>query len=95
MPLSMTAGSPIATAILRGAYLATGSGLITFLITWAATDDLKGPIIAGGVAALTALGFRGLGEGSFDTSRAANNDVRDSDVPVAAPDVQVIEPAKP
>jgi hypothetical protein len=95
MGLSMTGASPMTTAFMRSVYMAIGAGLVAFLPAWAATDDLKAPIISGALAALWALGFRGGVEGSFDTSRAANNDVRDSDVPVAAPDVQVIEPAKP
>jgi hypothetical protein len=91
----MTAGSPLAAAFLRGIYLAIGSFLFAFLPAWAVTEDIKGPLISGGLAALWALGFRGGFEGNFDTSRASNNDVRASDVPVAAPDVVVTEPAKP
>lgn len=76
----MTLGSPMTTAILRGLYTALGTGAITFLITWASVDEIKGPIIAGAVAALTALGFRAGGEGLYDTKRAARHDVRPGDV---------------
>jgi hypothetical protein len=93
--LSMTGGSPYATAFLRGLYMALGSGLVAFLPAWAVTDDLKAPIISGAMAALFALGFRGGFEGNFDNQRAETNDIRNSDVPVAAPDVTVTEPAKP
>lgn len=91
--LTLTAGSPLATAMLRGVYLALGSFAVAFLPAYAVTDDLKGPLIAGAMAALWALGFQG-GMGQFDANRAARNDIRDSDVPVAAPAVQVIEPPK-
>lgn len=91
--LSMTGASPIATAWLRALYQAIGQAMFVGLITWSQTDDTKTIVIAAGVAALTALGFRGLGEGAFDNGRAVNNDVRNSDVPVAAPLVTVIENA--
>ncbi len=90
--LSMTGGTPVITAWMRGAYQAIGQAALVALTTWATTDEPKTIIVAAGTAALLALGFRGLGEGAFDANRAANNDVRKSDVPVAAPDVQVIEP---
>ena len=94
MGLSMTGGSPQATAWLRAAYQAFGQAALVALTVWSQTDDVKTIIIAAGTAALIALGFRGKVEGSFDSGRAARNDVRDSDVPVAAPLVQVIEPPK-
>lgn len=90
--LSMTGGSPQVTAWLRAAYQAFGQAALVALLTWQATDDSKTIAIAAGTAALVALGFRGGFEGAFDNNRAVNNDVRSSDVPVAAPDVQVIEP---
>lgn len=93
MGLSMTGSSPQVTAWLRALYQAIGQAALVGLLTWATTDDLKTITIAAGVAALTALGFRGMVEGSFDAHRAQTNDVRASDVPVAAPNVQVIEPA--
>lgn len=80
MGFTMNAGGPLATAILRGLYQAMGSGAVVFLITWATTDELKGPLIAGGVAALAALGFRGGVEGTFDRKRNNAGDVRQSDV---------------
>lgn len=80
MGFTMNAGGPLATAILRGLYQAAGSGAAVFLITWASTDELKGPLIAGGVAALAALGFRGGVEGTFDRRRNDAGDVRQSDV---------------
>jgi hypothetical protein len=95
MPLSMTGASPQVTAWMRAAYWAFGTAALVALTTWATTDDVKTIVVSAGTSLLVALGFRGGVEGSFDSGRASNNDVRDSDVPVAAPDVQVIEPAKP
>lgn len=80
MKPTMNAGGPLATALMRSAYLAAGSGLLTFFITWGSTDALKGPIIAGCVSALSALGFRGMIEGNFDAARNKAGDVKQSDV---------------
>ena len=80
MGLTLNSGGPLQTAIIRSAYQAIGSGLLVFLITWGASDELKSPLIAAGVAALGALGFRGLFEGSFDQARDSAGDVKPSDV---------------
>ncbi len=80
MGLTMNSGGTLQTAILRSFYQALGSGASVFLITWATTDELKGPIIAGAVAALAALGFRGGIEGTFDKARNDAGKVRPSDV---------------
>lgn len=80
MKLAMTTDGALGTAFLRSAYLAAGMFLIAFLPAWAVTDDLKGPLIAGGMTALGALGFRGLGEGLFDKHRNATGDLRSADV---------------
>lgn len=69
--LSMNTGTTMGSAVLRSVYLALGSFAVAFLPAWAVTDELKGPIISGGLAALWALGFRGAVEGGFDTSRDA------------------------
>lgn len=66
-------------AIVRGAYNAIGTGAVTFLVLWASVG-LKAACIAGGIAALGALGFRGGGEGAVDSRRAAANEVKPSDV---------------
>lgn len=76
----MNAGSTFSTALVRSMYLAVGSGLTTFLITWATTDHLKAPVIAGCVSALAALGFRGGIEGLSDSSRDAKGEVKPGDV---------------
>ena len=76
----MNARTTMGTAILRGLYLAAGSGLLVFLATWATTDELKGPIVAGGISALSALGFRGGIEGKFDAGRDQAGRVLSSDV---------------
>lgn len=80
MNFTMNSGGALQTAILRGFYQALGSGTLVFLITWGTTDQLKGPIIGGCVAALGALGFRGGVEGSLDAQRQKNGDVKPSDV---------------
>ena len=67
----MSTGSTMGTAVLRSAYQAVGSGLAVWLITWGTTDDLRSSLIAGGIAALAALGFRGGFEGGFDANRDA------------------------
>lgn len=76
----MNTRTTLGTAILRGIYLALGTGGATFLVTWGATDNLKGASIAGGIAALSALGFRGGIEGKFDASRDQAGKVLSSDV---------------
>lgn len=76
----LTLNSPMATALLRGCYQAIGSFALVFLSTWATTDELKAPVIAGGIAALSALGFRAGVEGVADQRRQARGDVRPSDV---------------
>lgn len=76
----MNTGTTLSTAILRSVYLAIGSGLLTALGVWATTDEWKPVVIAGGIAALTALGFRGGAEGVFDANRAARLDQKPSDV---------------
>lgn len=75
----MNLSTPFGTAILRGAYTALGTGGMTFLVTYAAVDDLRGAIVAGGIAALGALGFR-AGEGRYDAKRQAAGDVKPGDV---------------
>ena len=76
----LNTGSTFGTAVLRGVYLAVGAGGLAFLGAWAATDDLKAPLSAGGIAALTALGFRSGVEGVVDAHRDATGKVLSSDV---------------
>jgi hypothetical protein len=78
------------SAIVRGLYLATGTGVSTALLIWATTNDLK-PIVIGGLgAALTVLGFRGGGEGFYDRNRAITGDMNAGDVAMASPKVEVV-----
>jgi len=58
------------SALLRGAYNAVGTFLVTWLGALAIGVDMRKAAIAGGLAALAVLGFRGGGEGTLDTSRA-------------------------
>ena len=81
----MNAQTTFGTALLRGVYLAVGTFLFGFLPAWASTDDLKGPIIAGGMSALFALGFRGVAEGRYDAGRAKRVDQRPADVGYVPP----------
>lgn len=76
----MNTSTALGTAILRSLYLAIGMFAVAFLPAFAVTDDLKGPLIAGGMSALGALGFRGLGEGIFDERRNAIGKTSSSDV---------------
>jgi hypothetical protein len=76
----MNAGSPLVAAIMRGAYIAIGSGLLTGLMAAQQGLDDRGAIIVGGISALLALGFRGGIEGAYDMHRDNTGDVRGSDV---------------
>lgn len=76
----LNAGSTLGTATLRGVYLAVGTFLVGFLPAWAVTDDLKGPLIAGGMSALFALGFRSGIEGLADSNRDNAGTVLPGDV---------------
>ena len=78
------------SAVIRGFYVAIGSGATAFLTTYATTDDMKSSLIVGGITALAALGFRGGGEGLYDTSRAASGNMNAGDVAVASPKVEVV-----
>lgn len=82
----MNTASTFGTALLRGIYLAIGSGVLTALLVWATTDEWKPVIIAGGVSALTALGFRAGGEGIYDARRAAAVNQKSSDVGYVPPE---------
>jgi hypothetical protein len=54
----MNFGNAVMTAaILRGLYVALGTGISTALLVWATTDDWKPVIIAGATSALAALGL--------------------------------------
>jgi hypothetical protein len=76
----MNRESTFGTALLRGFYLAVGSFLVVALPVWATTDEWKPIVIAGGMAALASLGFRGVAEGMYDANRAKNLDQKPSDV---------------
>lgn len=76
----MNLGSPMATAILRGAYTAVVVGLLAFLTAWQTTDQLKGPVTVGLISALSSLGVRGIGEGLYDQHRSAVGNVKPGDV---------------
>jgi hypothetical protein len=75
----MNLNGTLSTAILRGAYNAIGTGAFTFLVMWGAVS-LKAAAIAGGIAALGALGFRSGGEGVYDMRRQLAGEVKPSDV---------------
>ena len=81
----MNAQSTFGTALLRGIYTAIGTFLVGFLPAWAATDELKGPMIAGGLSALFVLGFRGGVEGRYDAGRSRNLDQKPGDVGFVPP----------
>jgi len=66
----LNTNAPLFIAILRGAYTAAGAGALMFLTVLSASSDMKVALIAGGIAALVALGFRGGVEGVIDQRRA-------------------------
>lgn len=68
------------TALLRGLYNAVGAGLVSFLMTYQVTRDWRDAGVVGAITALGALGFRGGFEGSLDSQRQKNGDVKPSDV---------------
>jgi hypothetical protein len=87
----MNFGNAVMTAaILRGLYVALGTGISTALLVWATTDDWKPVIIAGATSALAALGFRGGFEGVYDSNRASTGNMNAGDVAMASPKVEVV-----
>jgi hypothetical protein len=87
----MTIGNAVMTAaIMRGVYVALGTGISTALLVWATTDDWKPVIIAGATSALAALGFRGGFEGVYDSNRASTGNMNEGDVAMASPKVEVV-----
>jgi hypothetical protein len=67
-------------AFVRALILAICTGLLTALTTWQTSDDGKTIIIAAGTAAITAFLARWGVEGTYDTNRAKNGDVKPGDV---------------
>jgi len=63
-------------AIARALVIAVPTGILTALTTWATTDDLKTILIAGGTAATTTFLARVGLEGSFDTRRDRDEELR-------------------
>lgn len=77
----MTPKTPFQAAVIRGVYLAAGTGFLTFLLTYQSTQyDARASIVAGCIAGLSALGFRAMGEGMYDQRRADLGLARSSDV---------------
>jgi hypothetical protein len=72
-------------ALPQSVVLALGS----FFVLLPQTDDWKILLSSCGVAFLGPLGFRGVGEYMYDSSRAKNGTVLPSDVPVASDKVTV------
>jgi hypothetical protein len=83
-------GSVLQSAIIRGLYLAIGTGLSTALLVWATTDELKPILIAGITSGLAVLGFRGGAEGFYDRNRAIEGNMNAGDVAMASPKVEVV-----
>jgi len=67
-------------ALLRSLYQALGTFAATFFVMLQLGFDAEAAAIAGIVASLETLGFRGVVEGGYDARRAARGDVRRSDV---------------
>ena len=66
--------------MLRGIYVAIGSGLTAGLMAMQQGVDDRGSLIIGLLSGLVALGFRAGGEGVYDQHRDDTGDVRGSDV---------------
>jgi hypothetical protein len=67
-------------AIKRSAYQAVGQAAAVFLMALSAGASIKVAAIAAGIAALAALGFRGVYEGRVDAARAKAGNVIASDI---------------
>ena len=107
----MGVGPVQAAAFVRAAWLFLGTLVVTAITTYFGIGSLvEGPLSAAGIseqdrllyaigmgviAAFSAFGIRAGGEGRYDTRRAETNNINAGDVPVAAPNVTVTEPAKP
>jgi hypothetical protein len=70
----MTLRDPIVIAIIRGLYTAVGMGSLMWLTVYSATNDTRAAWIAGALAFLGALGFRGGVEGAIDQRKGPRPD---------------------
>jgi hypothetical protein len=75
-------GSTFSTALLRGLYTAIVVGLIAALTVYQNGGYLneQEAVVTGLLAALGALGVRGVVEGTYDATRQGAGDVKPSDV---------------
>lgn len=76
----MNTSSTFTTAVVRGLYVATVTGLLAGLTALQLGQSERDAVITGLVAGLTALGVRGGVEGAYDGARQAAGDVKNSDV---------------
>lgn len=91
----MVSNPVLDAALKRAAILAVLLGVSAFVGARQQGLDWEPAIYAGVGALVLTLITRGLGEGGYDSNRAANNQVNDGDVPVAASGVTVIESTTP
>lgn len=61
--------------------------------TFTSDQKLLRACVAGGIAAFSVLGTRGIVEGGIDQWRAATGTISESDVPVASPKTEVVKVA--
>jgi hypothetical protein len=85
----------INAAMTRAAMIGLLLGVLAFIGARQQGIDWEQAIYGGVGAFVASVLSRGFGEGLYDSNRAANNNVNAGDVPMAAPDVVVTEPAKP
>jgi hypothetical protein len=76
----MNAGSPLATAIVRGIYNAFSAAVAAGFAVYVDSNNWHRTAIAAVGAALGALGWRAGAEGLHDQGRAAAGAVRPGDV---------------
>ena len=76
----MLTSSTVGTAALRALYAAIIAGLVAGITTYQTTDDTKAAILTGALAALSMLGYRGVGEGAYDAKRQDEGKVSKADV---------------
>jgi hypothetical protein len=79
-------------AFKRAALIGALLGVLAFIGARQQGIDWEQSIYGGVGAFVAALLSRGLGEGAYDSNRAARNDVNAGDVPMAAPGVTVTKP---
>lgn len=85
-------GPVLGAAFYRAAMLALLTGAVTALTSRQQGLSWEDCLIGGAIVLITTLIARAGLEGGYDANRATNNDLNKGDVPVAAPNVEIIKP---